>query len=234
MLMLKAVIFDLDNTLTDFMVMKERAIDSAARAMVDAGLPRTHKEAVEQINGVYQREGIEYQKVFDDYLTEELGYVDTKIMAAAIVGYRKGREGALQLYPNVQLTLFDLMKRGLKLAILSDAPTMSAWLRLATLQLHNIFDVVVTHGDTGMHKPAPEPFHLVLKKLKIEPSEAVMIGDWPERDMAGAKAIGIHTVFARYGHVTGEHRGESNYAIDDIYELVRIVDYINKQQVLFN
>ena len=36
--MFKAVLFDLDNTLTDFMRMKEQSCDAAIRAMIDAGL----------------------------------------------------------------------------------------------------------------------------------------------------------------------------------------------------
>ena len=38
---IKAVIFDLDNTLVDFMKMKRRAIEEAIPAMVDAGLEIT-------------------------------------------------------------------------------------------------------------------------------------------------------------------------------------------------
>lgn len=41
--MIKLVIFDLDNTLTDFVRMKEVSIEAAIQAMIDAGLlvPRT-------------------------------------------------------------------------------------------------------------------------------------------------------------------------------------------------
>ncbi|MCP4230934.1 MAG: HAD-IA family hydrolase [bacterium] len=231
--MLKAVIFDLDNTLTDFMRMKERAVEGAAQAMVDAGLPKSRDEVIERIKSVYDREGMEYQKVFDDFIEDELGYVDPKILAAGIVGYRKGREGALELYPHVNMTLFELMKRGLKLAVLSDAPQMSAWLRLAYLKLHNVFDVVVTHDDTGRHKPAPEPFEMVLKKLDIEPSRAIMVGDWPERDIKGARELGMKTVYARYGNVNAAASHSPDFTINDIHELVGIVDYLNDQEELF-
>jgi putative hydrolase of the HAD superfamily len=226
---LKAVIFDLDNTLTDFTRMKERAVEAAAEAMLDAGLPLTRDEAVAGINDIYFEYGIEYQRVFDEYLKTVLGYVDERILAAGIVGYRQGREGTLSLYPHVNLTLLDLAKRGLKLAVLSDAPAQQAWLRLAYLKLHNVFDVVVTHDDTGRLKPAPEPFDLVLGRLEVEPYEALMVGDWPERDIAGAKAMGITTVYARYGDLSGKGRGGADYVINDVREIVAIVDSINRQ-----
>jgi len=230
--LLKAVIFDLDNTLTDFARMKERAVEGAAEAMVDAGLPRTRDEVVAGINEIYGEYGIEYQHVFDEYLKSILGRVDERILAAGIVGYRQGREGTLNLYPHVNLTLLELAKRGLRLAVLSDAPARQAWLRLAYLKLHNLFDAVVTHDDTGRLKPSCEPFYLVLDWLDVEPYEALMVGDWPERDIVGAKAIGITTVYARYGDLSGKGRGGADYAIDDILDVVKIADYINNQGTL--
>jgi len=46
--MIKAVLFDLDNTLVDFMKMKEMAVEGAVDAMIDAGLNLTKEEAIEK------------------------------------------------------------------------------------------------------------------------------------------------------------------------------------------
>ena len=149
------------------------------------------------------------------------------MLAAGIVGYRRAREASLVLYPHVKVTLIELMKRGLRLAVISDAPRREAWLRLCYLQLHHIFDIVLTHEDTGEYKPNPAPFELVLDKLGIEPDEAMMIGDWPERDIVGASELGIRTVFARYGDTFGTESSGADYEINDIFQLVEIVDGIN-------
>jgi putative hydrolase of the HAD superfamily len=85
--MIQAIIFDLDNTLTDFMKMKRAAIDAAVDGMIDAGLKLSHAEISEKIYGVYDREGIEYQQVFDLFLKEELDRIDYKILTSAIVAY---------------------------------------------------------------------------------------------------------------------------------------------------
>jgi putative hydrolase of the HAD superfamily len=61
--MIRAIIFDLDNTLVDFMSMKRLAVDAAIHAMIDAGLPFDVETAEKEILSVYEREGIEYQTV---------------------------------------------------------------------------------------------------------------------------------------------------------------------------
>src|SRR5690606_19804811 len=72
-LMIRAVIFDLDNTLVDFMAMKRQAIDAAVVAMIDAGLDLTFEKIRAHIDQIYQEQGIEYQRVFDQLLQECLG-----------------------------------------------------------------------------------------------------------------------------------------------------------------
>ncbi len=225
--MIRVVVFDLDNTLTDFMRMKENAVDAAVAAMIDAGLRFDAEVIKRKIYDIYEKKGIEFQKVFDDALTDLIGEVDYKIKAAGIVGYRRAREASLVLYPHVHVTLMELIKRGIRLAVVSDAPRLEAWLRLCYLQLHHLFDFVSTFEDAGERKPSPVPFQRALDHFGVEPREAVMVGDWPERDITGAARLGMVTVFARYGNTFGTVDSGAQYEIEDIYELVDIVDRIN-------
>lgn len=225
--MIKAVIFDLDNTLTDFMRMKENAVDAAVDAMVDAGLRFPPDRIKEIIYKVYEDKGIEFQNVFDVALVELLGEVDFKVQAAGIVAYRRAREASLVLYPHVKLTLIELMKRGIRLAVVSDAPRKEAWLRLCYLQLHHMFDFVSTFEDAGARKPSPIPFQKALDYFGFRPEQAIMVGDWPERDITGADQIGMRTVFARYGNTFGTKESGAHHDINDIYELIDIVDQLN-------
>lgn len=226
--MIKAIIFDLDNTLMDFMKMKGRAIDGAITAMIDAGLKISKEEAQAKIDAIYKEKGIEFQKVFDILLEEVLKDVDYKVLAAGIVAYRKAREAELTPYPHVYPTLIQLSKMGLKLGILSDAPSKEAWLRLAYLNFHHIFDSIVTFDETGERKPSPIPFKAILKKLNVEPEESLMVGDWAERDIVGASNIGMKTAFAKYGDTFDTKEHSANYELSDISELISIVKEINE------
>ncbi|MBI4429716.1 MAG: HAD-IA family hydrolase [Ignavibacteriales bacterium] len=221
--MIKAVVFDLDNTLVDFMLMKRQAVDAAIHAMRDAGLKLSVDEIRKRIDEIYEVRGMEFQTVFDELLYNEFSKIDYKILSAGVLAYRRAREAALVPYPHVYMALMELMKMHLKLAVVSDAPSKEAWLRLTYLNLHHMFDVVVTFDDTGERKPSPEPFKKVLERLMVEPSEALMVGDWAERDVVGATQVGMKTVFARYGDTFSTQVSNADYDIDDIAQLIDIV-----------
>jgi len=225
--LIRAIIFDLDNTLTDFMKMKAEAVNAAIDGMIDAGLALPREAVRARIDAIYKEQGMEYQQVFDTLLASELGHIDPKILASGIVAYRKSRASSLKPYPHVHMTLLELAKRGIKLAVVSDAPRAQAWLRLCDLSLQHVFDVVVTHDDTREYKPSPTPFREALRRLEVEPREALMVGDWPERDMVGAKSLGMRTVFARYGDTFGTGDSGADHEIGDVFELVAIVDRMN-------
>jgi len=225
--MIRAIVFDLDNTLVDFMTMKRLAVAAAIEAMIDAGLPLDRQTAEREIFAIYEREGIEYQNVFDDLLADQLGHVDYRMLAAGVVAYRRAREAALVVYPHVTFTLVSLIKRGIRIAVVSDAPRREAWLRLCYLNLHHLIDVVVTFEDTGERKPSPAPFRLVLERLGIEPREALMVGDWAERDVVGAMQLGMRTAFARYGDTFGTVASGADFDLDDIHQLLAIVTELN-------
>ncbi len=226
-MMVKAVIFDLDNTLLDFIKMKQFAVRAAITAMIEAGLKVDEEKAYQGIFELYMEKGWENQQVFDDFLNQEAGEVSHKILAAGIVAYRRAREASLLVYPNVNKTLFALLRMGIRLAVVSDAPSREAWMRLYYLNLHHLFDPVLTFDDTGARKPSRKPFQMALDKLNIKPEEALMIGDWPERDVVGAKQLGIRTIFARYGDTFGTEISGADWDVNDIYEIVGIVKELN-------
>jgi len=225
--MIKAIIFDLDNTLLDFVKMKQFAVKAAITAMIEAGLDVDEEKAYKDIFDLYIEKGWENQQVFDDYLNQTVGKVSNKILAAGIVSYRRAREATLLVYPNVNKTLIELIKTGIQLSVVSDAPSREAWMRLYYLNLHHVFDPVLTFDDTGVRKPSPKPFEMALDILQAKPEEVLMIGDWPERDVVGAKEIGMKTIFARYGDTFGTVDSGADWDVNDIYELVDIVKELN-------
>jgi putative hydrolase of the HAD superfamily len=191
--MIKSILFDLDNTLIDFWKMKKNACEAAIDSMISAGLKMERKKAIKRLFELYKKYGIEYQRIFEKFLLKNIGKVDYRILAHGVLGYRKARDSYLATYPKTVPTLIELKKKH-KLAIVSDAPRINAWFRLAALNIDEFFDVVITAADVRKQKTHQAPFKAALRELKIKPEEALMVGDRVKRDIDTAKNMGIHTL----------------------------------------
>ena len=171
--MIKAVIFDLDNTLVDFMSMKRQAVAAAIHSMIDAGLglsPGTrsgHASTPSTRNA-----GIEFQNVFDQLLYDVFQKVDYKILSAGIIAYRRAREAALVPYPHVNMTLARAAEardqargglrrsrpRGVAPALLSEfSPSLRSWSSRSK--------------TPGSANRAPRRFRRALELLGVEAQE---------------------------------------------------------------
>lgn len=198
--MITAILFDLDNTLINFLEFKIETAKAAAKAMVANGLPATEVEAYGKIFTVYDEKGIEYQKTFYEVVKQYGLDIDRaeRIQQAAILAYLQKKFEVLRTYPIVKPTLSKLKDR-FKLGIVTDAPRNKAWQRLILTGLGDYFDVVITLDDTQTMKPGPGPFNLALERLNLRPEECLFVGDNPDRDIKGAKELGMKTCLAKYG-----------------------------------
>jgi 2-haloalkanoic acid dehalogenase type II len=107
---------------------------------------------------------------------------------------------ALKRYPDSVPVLEALKRAGYALAIVSNT-TRSGEAQL-TLALRNagipaLFEAIVTSFDVGREKPDPAMFTGALERLGCAPSEAVMVGDDPVKDIHGASSLGIVTIHVR-------------------------------------
>jgi len=199
---IKAVLFDLDNTLMDYIRMKELAVNAALRAFMDSDVDMNFDSAKKQIYQIYKESHMDDQQVFEKFLKHYDRESDIKLVAKGVVAYKRAKSGNIITYPLVRKTLIELIKRGLKLGVVSDAPKFSGWTRLAELGLEDFFDVVVTFEDTNEKKPSQLPFKKAMEKIEkdnINPEEVLFVGDMPQKDLEGARRVGFKTAFAAYG-----------------------------------
>jgi len=222
--MIKAILFDLDNTLADFLAFKTVSSRAAIHAMVDAGLDMDKVVAYRELFAMYKEVGIEDQRIFNKFLDRHAQKPYNKLLAAGIIAYRKVKAGHLTTYVGVERTLLKLKEQGITLGVVSDAPQIQPWLRIEELGLREYFDVVVGFDDTKVHKPHEMPFRIAIERLGLKPEEVLFLGDNPARDIKGAQAIGMKTALAKYGQVFPDDGVKADYEIKKFDELLGILD----------
>ena len=175
--MIKALTFDLDNTLIDFISFKKKASAAAMDAMIKTGFKGNKKKLSQELFDFYLSYGIESDDAFQKFLQKHNNYSD-RILSAGINAYLKAKYDCLKPYPKVKPILKMLKQKGYKLAIVTDAPKLKAYMRLDAMGIADLFDIVIGLEDTGRKKPSRLPFKKALKALKVKPSEAMHTGDW--------------------------------------------------------
>jgi len=191
LLMIKAVLFDLDQTLIDLVKMKTEACKAAIKAMIKSGLNIDERTGYKKLMKIYFRVGIDSNIAFMKFLEEETGKADEKILQVGIDAYLKTKPSFLKPYPYVLEILEYLKSLDLKLGIVTDAPKIKAVQRLESMKIIHFFDLIITFDDTGEKKPSDRPFRLAMEKLNLYPEEILFIGDSFMRDIIPAKKLGM-------------------------------------------
>jgi putative hydrolase of the HAD superfamily len=220
--MIKAVLFDLDQTLIDFMLLKRRASEKAALVMINAGLKLDRKKAGKQLFEFYLKDGIDGNTAFQNFIRKHNGKMNDRILAAGLNAYLDAKRHYLKPYKDVVPVLKKLRKR-MKLGVVTDAPRLKAYQRLDAMGIADYFDFVVGFEDTGRQKPSSLPFRKALKKLNFKASEVLMVGDWPERDIKGARKVGMKTCFAKYGHWNEIKDSGADFEIERFEEILKVI-----------
>lgn len=119
------------------------------------------------------------------------------------------------LYPGVEGLLQGLSER-YPLAALSNGNA-----DVSRLPIAPAFSFSCSSADVGASKPSPEMFLSALERLSLAPEEAVHVGDSLKHDIAGANAVGMHTVWLDWHgeSLAAEPAAQPSRRIRDIREL---------------
>ena len=103
-----------------------------------------------------------------------------------------------ELIPGATAMVQGIKERGYPLALVADGPVGSFQNILTQHQLYHYFDAFAISGAVGIEKPAARMFEHALNALHIGPAEyhrVVMVGNNLARDIKGANALGLITVW---------------------------------------
>lgn len=194
---IKAVLFDLDDTLWPIVPVIRRAEnllfewleqnvpDVASRISIDG--MRARRQALMDTDPVYQ---IDLRALRHAVLVEAFvdAGEDVRLVDQAMEVFSRARNEVV-LFPDVVPAL-GRMRRKVALASVSNGVS-----DLEAIGIAHLFDASIAAYSFGRAKPDAAIFHAACDALKISPAEAIYVGDDPLLDVVGAQKAGLRAVW---------------------------------------
>lgn len=110
-------------------------------------------------------------------------------------------EVTLTKLPHLDEILKELKRKGFKLGIITNTVTSReehVRMALRKIDIEKYFNIIITSVDVGHEKPDERIFLTALRKLRIKPEEAVMVGNRISKDIVGGNRMGMKTILFRW------------------------------------
>lgn len=188
----RAVLFDLDNTLFDFVKAKLKACDAVISCLGSG----SRKELLHFFLRDIWR--LEDPEIIWEYMNHH-GNTSWSEFERCKEIYISVKKANTYPYPGVSQTLSYLHKNQVILGVVTDSKTHIAREKLKLLQVSRYFTILVTGEMTGTLKPESDIFILALQRLCLPPGQVLFVGDSLYRDMRPSLILGMQTAYAAYG-----------------------------------
>lgn len=202
--MIRAVLFDLDDTLFDHRGCARDALSAVQRAhdvlreMPFAALERAHAGFLEELHGEVMLGRLPLEDARVERFRRLLlaaGADATPDLTNALASmyldtYRASRRAVAGAAP-----LMSAIKRHARIGIVSNNLLEEQQEKLHICGLDLFVDALIVSEQVQVSKPDPAIFRVALDRLGVEPSESVMIGDSWAADVEGARAAGIRAIW---------------------------------------
>lgn len=196
--MIRAVVFDLDNTIYDYEQCHKKAMTELKIVCMkqfgisEIAFEENFEYAKKIVKGRLGDTGSSHNRML--YIQSFLELIEEKPAIYALELYNVYWDTMLDnMFPfSYVVPLFrELKKREIKIAVLTDLTAHIQHRKLKKLGIAQYIDVLVTSEEAGTEKPDLKMFKLVKEKLNMESEELLMIGDSKKKDIEGAEAAGI-------------------------------------------
>jgi len=217
---MKAIIFDLDDTLYDCTgSLLEASRKRAARAMVNAGLPSTEEEVYLLQKELSEKHG-PYYPVFNEISNKfNMGH---ELVRSALKAYNSNEVTDIQLFPDVVPTLKKLAQEKYKLFLLTTGIYERQYKKIELLNLKPYFDeIIINDQEVGLLME--DSFEAIVRKYSLSPQNVVVVGDRVRGELRIAKSKGMVTVQMLHGRFKNETAYDSSnkpdYKIKRFFQL---------------
>ncbi len=230
---IRAIFFDIDDTLYSTSEFSQMARENSVDALIHAGVNIPREALLKELSEVIAEFSSNYQEHYDKLLLripqETCKDINPAVLiASAVVAYHETKFRHLRPYEDA-LEAFKLLhsKTNLILGIITAGLAVKQAEKLVRLNLLQYIqnDAIFISDQIGVSKPNIKLFLRALTDLRLKPNEAMYIGDNPVNDIDPANTIGMITVRnRRTGKYTGlEGKTRPNYEIHNFYDLLDIL-----------
>ncbi|MEA3318428.1 MAG: HAD family hydrolase [Bacillota bacterium] len=189
---MKAIIFDLDETLISHRRQIENFIDYQYnyfyKTLKNIPFEEWKQKFIDLDNNGYVTKDIVYRSLVDTYNLEISHEQLYEHFLNNFHYYISPLQGANEL-------LFTIRDRNLKLGLLTNGGRIIQENKIKMLKYENIFYEIVISESVGYEKPDPKIFNIMLEKLDVEAKDCLFVGDHAINDIKGAKALGFRTIW---------------------------------------
>jgi len=230
---LKALFFDLDDTvysITDFVA---AARVQAVQAMIRAGLRGDEAVIRQELDEIVAEFGSNDERHFDKLLRrlppeaipEGGGLI---VVAAGMVAYHQCKNRGLAPYEDAAETLRRLKEKRLLLGIVSAGVPIKQAEKVVRLGLHHLVEARHIHitEASGVAKTNPKIYVRACRAAGARPEECAYIGDNPVVDVDVPHRIGMRTFLSRrsgkYATVHGEVKPD--HIVHNFWDLLEIIE----------
>ena len=217
---MKAIIFDLDDTLYDCTgSLLEASRKRAAKAMVNAGLPCTEEEAYLMQKEISETHG-PYYPVFNEIANKY--NKDHDFISAALKTYNSNEVTDIKLFPDVVPTLEKLTQEKYKLFLLTTGIHERQHKKIELLGLKPYFDeIIINDQEVGLLME--DCFEAIVRKYSLSPQNVIVVGDRVREELRIAKTKGMVTAQMLHGRFKEETAYDSSnkpdYKIKRFFQL---------------
>lgn len=215
---MKAVIFDLFETLVDFSFNEynETLSDMAHCLRVD----------FEAFASAWHGSWPQYEKgafsTTEDYIRHAThGRLSETRIAEAARLHRQFQEKVLTARPDGLDALHNIRARGYRTGLVTNCPVETPLLWEQTA-LSVLIDEAVFSTVEQLRKPDPEIFQRCVRRLRLSPRQCVYVGDGANDEMQGAHSAGLTPVLLVNGRVKGNNW--DGCTVSKLTELLEVLD----------
>jgi len=234
--LIKAVTFDLWNTLVEDKSYVDERVECLADALSRVGVSKGRSELREAYHASYNYAHKVWENENHRHVTNEerLNYIlerlSTRLTEDLRLKVLKDFEEVALLDPpplaeGVRETLKSL-RGDYRMGVICDVGITPGRILRRVLEDYGIlkfFDTTVFSDENGYCKPHRKIFEKALTDLDVKPPEAIHIGDLLQTDIAGAKAIGMRAVWLNKEGRPNTEPYRPNYEVRMLPEILDIL-----------